>query len=171
MLEISAPALPDDALLRRYVDGAGNYTDCYSVTVPDMVDLPRFVEAFYTAPLFRCERIILKFAVRRPSTDEDAADVAQGRTTKFAAWDVEDRSADQLLMCDMASKTRSWFKTRDVADGTQLYFGSAVIADPKTAKQVFLFHALAPVHKLYARALLRGAVRRLNQDPAQAAAQ
>ena len=169
MTNISTPPLPDNALLRRYDNGAGHYTDCYSVTVSDKIELPNFVEAFYTAPLFRSERVVLKFAARRPSTDEDAANVASGQTSQFAVWDVEDRSENQLLMCDMTSKTRSWFMTREVAGGTQLFFGSAVIADKDTGKQGFLFHALAPVHNIYARALLKGAVNRLNQGPAQTA--
>ena len=171
MPEVSTPPLPKDALLRRYVDGSGHHIDCYSVSVPNKISLPQFIEAFYTSPLFRCERVILKFAVKRPSTDEDAADVAHARTTRFAIWEVEDRTENQLLMCDMASKTRSWFKTCDVAGGTQLYFGSAVTVDKKTGQLGFLFNALLPLHKLYSRALLNGAVRRLSQGPAQAAAQ
>lgn len=170
MIDISTPPLPDDALLGRYAAGTGNHTDCYMVTVAGTVSLGEYVTAFYTAPLFRCERVILKLAVRRPSTDQDAADVAHGRTLKFAAWTVEDRSDTQLLMCDMASKTRSWFMIRATSSSTQLYFGSAVIADPKTGHQGALFHALAPLHNLYARALLKGAVRRLSQDPSPVAA-
>ena len=170
MLKISTSPLPDNALLRRYCDGSGHHTDCFSVAVSQQVDLPQFVEAFYTAPLFRCERVVLKFAAKRPSTDEDAADIANGKTTRFAAWDVEDRSEYQLLMCDMTSKTRSWFMTRQVACGTQLYFGSAVTVDQKTGRLGFLFNALLPLHKIYSHALLKGAVKRLSQGPAQAVA-
>ena len=168
MLKVSTPPLPIDALLRRYIDGSGHHTDCFTITVPQLVDLPQFVEAFYTAPLFRCERIVLKFAAKRPSTDEGAADVANGRATRFAAWGVEDRSEYQLLMCDMASKTRSWFMAREVSGGTQLYFGSAVTINQKTKKLGFLFNALLPLHKLYSRALLKSAVTRLSQGRAQA---
>ncbi|RLJ59853.1 hypothetical protein BCF46_0043 [Litoreibacter meonggei] len=170
MLKVSTPPLPDDALLRLYADGSGHYTDCFAVTMPQQVSLPEFVEAFYTAPLFRCERVVLKLAARRPSSDTDAADIANGKTTRFAGWDVEDRSENQLLMSDMASRTRSWFMTREASGGTRLYFGSAVTADQKTGKLGFLFNALLPIHQLYSYALLKGAVRRVSQGPAQAVA-
>ena len=171
MPSISTPPLPEDALLRRYENGAGHYTDCFMVTVPGTVELPHFIEAFYTAPLFRSERVILKYAVKRPSTDKDASDIAYGRTVAFAAWTVEVRTENQLLMCDMASKTRSWFMVDKVRDGTRLYFGSAVTADKKTGRLGFLFNVLLPIHKLYSRALLKGATKRLSQGLAQAAAQ
>lgn len=170
MTRITTAPLPDDAFLRRYFDAPGTYTDCFMVTVPRTITLPQFVEAFYTAPLFRCERVILKLAAKRPSTDRDAADIANGMTERFAAWNVEARNATQLLMCDMAAKTRSWFMTRDEERGTRLYFGSAVTANPQTGDLGFLFNLLLPFHKLYSRALLTGAIRQLNRDPAQAAA-
>ncbi|SFR50417.1 hypothetical protein [Litoreibacter janthinus] len=171
MPTISSLPLPKDALLRRYDDGSGHYTDCFSLSIARSVSLAEFVEAFYTAPLFRCERIVLKIAARRPSTDQDASDIAHARTQRFAAWDLEDRTGSQLLMCDMAAKTRSWFMAQNVAGGTQLYFGSAVTVDKGTGKLGMLFNALLPLHKLYARALLKGAARRLNQGPIPAAAQ
>ncbi|TDT77891.1 hypothetical protein BDE40_1192 [Litoreibacter halocynthiae] len=170
MPSISTPPLPEDALLRRYENGVGHYTDCFVVTVPETVELSHFIDAFYTAPLFRTERVILKYAAKSPSTDKDAADIACGRTEAFAAWTVEARTGNQLLMCDMASKTRSWFMVDQIRDGTCLYFGSAVTADKKTGRLGFLFNALLPLHKLYARALLKGAVNRLSQGLAQAAA-
>lgn len=171
MTKVSTQPLPDDALLQRYNDGSGHYTDCFMAQYPRRITLPQFVEAFYTAPLFKAERLILRFAVNRPSTDEEAANIAQGNATKFAAWDLEDRQQNQLLMCDFAAKTRSWFMIRDHGDGTQLFFGSAVVVNPKTGKLGPLIGLTTWLHVAYSRALLRGAVKRLSQGPTLTAAQ
>ena len=64
--------------------------------------------AFYTTWLFRLERWILRLAVARPSTDEEAHQLARGEREAFAAWSVEARAPDQLLMCDFTGRTRSW---------------------------------------------------------------
>ncbi len=74
-------------LLQKYrVDGT--FADCYTTTLPGRVTLARFVEAFYTTPLFKLERFILRVA-GRPSTDDDARQLAQGARNAFAAWTVE----------------------------------------------------------------------------------
>ena len=171
MPSISAQPLPEDALLQRYNDGSGHYTDCFTAQLSQKISLPQYVEAFYTAPLFRAERVILRYTVKRPSTDQDATDVAQAKTTSFAAWDVEDRTENQLLMCDFAQKTRSWFMARDTEEGTQLFFGSAVTLDPNTGKLGALVEATTWLHVIYSRALLKGAVKRLSQGLTQAVAQ
>ncbi|WP_298256479.1 hypothetical protein [uncultured Litoreibacter sp.] len=165
MLAISDHVLPEDALLQRYNDGSGHYTDCFTTHISRRTTLPEFVEAFYTAPLFRAERVVLRYIAKRPSTDQDASDVAHARATKFAVWEVEDRSASQLLMCDVSGKTRSWFMTRDTEHGTQLFFGSAVTANPTTGTVGVLIKATAWLHVIYSRALLKGAVKRINQGP------
>ena len=88
----------------------------------------------------------------------------------FAAWRIESRSANQLLMADYLGRTRSWLMATPVADpvagqNTRLYFGSAVVphVDSKTGKVTmgFAFHALGGFHRLYSRLLLRAASRRL----------
>lgn len=156
--------LPPQALLQRYRQRDDCFTDCYAVELPEKIDLARFVTAFYCTPLFRLERVILRFTVRRPSTDEQAATVAHGQRDKFAAWDVEDRRSDQLLMCDLAARTRSWFMVEATDQGTRLYFGSAVTppsdANPGQGLGT-IFTALLGFHKLYSRALLASARRRL----------
>lgn len=170
MSDILSTTLPDSALLRRYSEDHSCYTDCFSTLYPAPIGLPEFVEAFYTAPLFRCERVILKLCVRRPSTDQQAAEVAQGRIQRFAAWDVEDRADNQLLMCDMASRTRSWFMCVPEQEKTRLYFGSAVTPAKGAQELGFMFRVLHPLHELYSRALLTGATRRLSLDLGQTAA-
>ncbi len=113
----------------------GAYTDCYATELPRRVSHAQYVEAFYTTPVFRLERWLLTAFVRKPSTDAEARQLAHGEIDAFAAWHVERRGANQLLLCDYAGSTRSWLMTApDRADTatTRLYFGSAVVAQPRT---------------------------------------
>jgi len=155
---------PPGALLGRYGSGGG-YTDCFVAVVPGHVTQAAYVEAFYTTALFRLERLVLALLVSRPSTDLEARRLAAGETDRFAAWTVEAREADQILLCDFMGSTRSWLMT--VADAgsptatTRLYFGSAVVPRSGAGRPGVGFRAMVPLHRLYARALLRSAVRRL----------
>lgn len=156
--------LPADALLQRYRDN-GAYTDGYAIEVADTVSLADYIEAFYTTWVFRLERAILAVAVARPSTDAQARALANGATDTFAAWTVEARGPDQLLLCDLHGRTRSWLMREAIDGGTRLYFGSAVVpmADRRTGERRLgaAFGALLGFHKLYSRTLLRAAVARL----------
>ena len=159
-------ALPPHALLARYAD-AGAFTDCYTAEVARTVSHAEYVEAFYTGGLFKVERWLLKLFLSRPSTDVEARQLAGGERSAFAAWRVEDRSTDQLLLCDQAARTRSWLMVSSVPQEqrTRLYFGSAVV--PVTGRSTgnasmgFVFKALLGFHKLYSRALLGSARSRL----------
>ena len=147
----------------------GAYVDCYSVDLPGQVSQARFVEAFYTTPLFKLERAILALAVNRPSTDAQAAQLGQGRLNAFAAWAVEQQSDRQLLLCDLHGRTRSWLMAlpRDGPAGasTRLYFGSAVVpvASRGQGKPTLgaVFGLLLGFHKRYSKVLLRAARSRL----------
>lgn len=150
--------LPKNAFLQRYVDIG--HTDCYAVDVAQGVTFEAFVAAFYTTWLFKLERAVLRL-VKRPSTDADVAELAAGTRARFAAWGVEDRGADQILMCDMVGRTRSWLQVAPLEGGTRLYFGSAVVPDKNSGKMGFIFHALMGFHKLYSVMLLKAAVRNL----------
>ena len=97
LLMIAEPDLPEDALLRRYKPEDGHYTDCFRAEMPREVSLAAYVEAFYTARLFRIERAILRLTGQGRSTDAEAAAVAIGTRASFAAWTVEDRTTEQLL--------------------------------------------------------------------------
>jgi hypothetical protein len=158
---IETRSLPRQALLARYA-GNGAYTDCFAAELDGSIDCARYVEAFYTTPLFRAERLILRLAIEAPSTDEQAHLLASGAIDRFAAWRVEDRAPDQLLMCDIRGSTRSWFMVERLTDGaaprTRLYFGSAVVS---AAMRRPLFRWLLAFHVLYSRALLLSARRRL----------
>lgn len=158
-------ALPEGALLHRYVDRG--YTDCWSAEVAQRVTHAQYVEAFYTSPVFRLERWILAVAVSKPSSDDGARRLASGDAAAFAAWTVEARAPDQLLLCDYPGRTRSWLMVAPspAADRTRLYFGSAVVAieDPRTGESGLgaTYSALLGFHRLYSRVLLRAACARL----------
>ena len=167
MFSVQVYALPQQALLAKYAQG-DNYTDCYAAEVARPVSHAEYVEAFYTTALFKVERRLLGWFASRPSTDAQAKELASGILGVFAAWRVEDRSANQLLMCDFTGRTRSWFMVAPAGSGstvTRLYFGSAVV--PVVNKQSgqatlgFTFKALLGFHKLYSRALLSAARSRL----------
>lgn len=180
MSSIQAYPIPDDALLGQYgrpssSDEAETYTDCYGVEFDRSVALADFVLAFYTTPLFRVERAILKLLVARPSTDEQASALANGTIDRFAAWTVEQRTEDELLMCDFRGRTRSWFMVEPISNAgrpkTLLRFGSAVVPgrNSTTGKSGlgWVFRLLLGFHKLYSRALLGSARRRLEKLPVQ----
>lgn len=161
--------LPDDALLRRYA-GEGGYADCYAVEFEGTVSLPQYLLAFYTGRLFRLERVILRLVVGKPSSDAQVLQLAAGAINTFAAWTVEARDDQQLLLSDYRGRTRSWLMAVPVAGApatrTRLYFGSAVVplrAADGSQHMGWLFHALLGFHRLYSRLLLRGALARLHR--------
>jgi hypothetical protein len=163
-------SLPPNALLSKYAQ-AGAYTDCYTADIVGPVSQAAYVEAFYTSWLFKLERLVLALLVRKPSTDARARELASGVADSFAAWRVEARNADQLLMCDFLGRTRSWLMTGPSGDGgatrTRLHFGTAVA--PVVSKvsgratMGFAFKALVGFHRLYSRALLYAARARLGR--------
>jgi len=161
--------LPADSLLLSY-QANGDFVDCYKTQIAGTVTLAQFISAFYTTPLFKLERFILQSMINKPSTDDQVRQLANSEVTAFAAWTVEVRNDEQLLMCDFQKKTRSWFmlKRNDVADNTDLYFGSAVVArvDPRSGKSSMGsgFKALLGFHTLYSKLLLNAARKHLNQS-------
>lgn len=164
---VSPCPVPADALLSRYGEGGehrGGFADAYAVVVAGTVPHADYVAAFYTTPLFRVERAILRWLAGRPSTDADAQALAHG-AERFAAWRVEARAPDQVLLADFTGRTRSWLAVEAVAGGTRLWFGSAVVprVDPRSGERRmgFAFAALLGFHRLYSRLLLAAARRRL----------
>jgi len=173
MMSIRRCGLPRDAFLQRYARNDG-YADCFRVDVPETIGLSRYVEAFYTTWLFGAERAILSLA-GYPSTDADAALVAEGEASRFVAWHVEARAEDQLLMCDVTGRTRSWFKVAPFRDGsttgTTLYFGSGVTTvetgEAGRKSMGLAFKVMTPVHTLYSRALLSATKRKIARSSQQ----
>lgn len=158
--------LPPDALLSRYAR-AGAFTDCYGTDVDRSVSHATYVEAFYTGGLLKAERLLIHLFLSRPSTDAEASRLADGPSETFAAWRVEERAANQLLLCDIAGRTRSWLMTAPASEPgrTRLYFGSAVVPASRTStgrpRMGVVFGALLGFHRLYSRALLGSARARL----------
>lgn len=168
MAVLEACVLPDGALLTKYLQ-AGAYTDCYVTQVGKSVSHADYIEAFYTTAVFKVERLLLAWFVSRPSTDQQAKKLASGKLNSFAAWTVEARSPNQVLLSDFQGRTRSWLMSAPAATNapasTRLYFGSAVVpvvnARSGEARMGFAFRLLLRFHKLYSRVLLRAAASRL----------
>jgi hypothetical protein len=166
--------LPPDALLRRYV-AEGAYTDCYATEIAARVSFADYVEAFYTTVPFKAERGVLKWLVGKPSSDADARRLAHGETDAFAAWSVEARAPDQLIVCDFLRRTRSWLMIAPLeGGGTRLHFGSAIVAVGVGSGKGRLglpFNALLGFHHLYSRVLLGAARSRVVRLAARTTAQ
>jgi hypothetical protein len=165
-IAVHACELPENALLRHYLR-AGAYADCYVTEVALPIAHAEYVEAFYTTQVFKLERFVLGRFAARPSTDLQARALADGTLTSFAAWRVEARATDQLLLSDCRGRTRSWLMVAATtnASATRLFFGSAVVPINRrrtgAAGMGFAFRALLGVHKLYSQVLLRAAATRL----------
>lgn len=171
MFSIKPCEIPDDALLKSYFK-EGMYTDCYTTDIDKPVSYEAFVIAFYTTFIFKLERLILKLVVSKPSTDSQVSQFAAGMIDTFAAWDVEERSENQLLLCDFQSRTRSWLMVLPIQVSgnacTRLYFGSAVVPVQNTKTGVYslgwIYSALLGFHKLYSVILLYAAKLRLQNS-------
>jgi hypothetical protein len=143
----------------------GAYTDCYVTAISGPVSHAQYVTAFYTTFVFKLERLILKWAVSKPSTDAEARQLATGLIEAFAAWQVEKRSENQLLLSDFRGRTRSWLMVAplvtDSGRGSRLHFGSAIVLgkNSKTGRSTlgFGFRSLLGFHKLYSIVLLHSA--------------
>ena len=170
MSAVEKRPIPANTLLDQY-SMSGAYVDCYSTEISGKVSFPDFVFAFYTSPLFKLERLILKSTVSKPSTDTQARQLANGESEKFAAWRVENRSENEILMCDYLGRTRSWLMVvpLNAANGirTLLCFGTAIVPMQisKTGEPSIGigFQALLGFHKMYSRLLLYFAKLRLRR--------
>lgn len=140
--------------------GPGDHLDCFQVTLERPVDLPAFLFAFYTSPLFRMERFVLSAKLRRWIGVAEAQALAGG-AKDYAIWQVLDRDPGQILLGDTLWGTRSWLSVVPDGDGTVLRFGSRVPA--KNGVLHPLARASLPLHVIYARGLLRSAARRLDK--------
>lgn len=163
---IAIAEIPRGSFLDGYRQN-GAYADCYATDIAKPLSLAQYVEAFYTTGLFKLERLILRIVLSRPSTDEEAKELALGERDSFAAWRVESRSKDELLVA--SGRTRSWLmavpSTAGLDSSTRLYFGSAIVpvksATTGQGSMGFAFHSLLGFHRLYSKALLQGARSRL----------
>ena len=174
MPHIHPRPLPPHALLTKYAN-TGAYTDCFVTEIARTVSHAEFVEAFYTGGLFKVERFLLRVLISKPSTDLQARQLASRELNAFAAWRVEARAVDQLLLCAIDGRTRSWLmvSAAEVPGRTRLYFGSALLPKPTPVNSTnatgkpslgFVFKALLGFHNWYSRALLGAAAARLERS-------
>lgn len=169
MLSIEKCTVLPNSLLAPY-KGEG-YADSYRTELPGLISLEDFVFSFYTSALFKLERFTLSWLVLKPSNDMQAKELARGNTNKFSAWTVESRKENELLMCDMLGRTRSWLMVKHFDNKensrTQLYFGTgitpAIKAKPGRSSIGLFFIALLPFHKIYSILLLYFAKMKLTQ--------
>ncbi|MEL7519009.1 MAG: hypothetical protein AAFN48_08645 [Pseudomonadota bacterium] len=161
--------VPAGSLLAQY-GGPADYRDCFYRDVSGVVNLPDFIERFYSSSAFLPERMILR-VIAGPSTRADARAFARGQTDRFGAWQlvertdlssssgVEDgpqgqpvgRKNAEALFHSKDTGTASWFKVEPTGSGTRFLFGSWVggIGDSG-------WKALMRAHVWYSRFLLRG---------------
>lgn len=168
MLSIERSALPPKSMLEIYSKN-GAYVDCFQTDVPAPVTLREYVYAFYTTPLFRLERAILTISVSKPSSDEQAMQLADGARDSFAAWSVESRSENEILMCDFVARTRSWLKVVSInGTHTRLFFGSVVVPtlDSRTGRPSIglVYRGLLGFHQIYSVLLLYSARWRIQRQ-------
>ena len=167
---IDETELPKQALLTRYQGDQAEvpgYTDCFVTTVPGDHRLAHLIEAFYTGRVFKLERWILAVLAKRPSTDQQAHELATGQRSDFAAWTVEAREEQQILLCPFDNNTRSWLMVEPIDGGnqTKLYFGSAVVAKADSSGNTaspWWMRPLLGFHKLYSKVLLNAARKQLS---------
>ena len=168
MTQIHTSDLPSNALLEKYKQ-AGAFVDCYYINMNKQVTLAEYIHAFYTTPIFKIERTILSIFARRPSSDSQAKELSLGNSDTFSIWSVEQRLENQILLCEFTGNTRSWLMvatSKTDASNTRLYFGSTVIPkESDDGKKTFgvLFHLLGGFHRLYSRALLKAAAKKVTE--------
>jgi hypothetical protein len=153
---IQTRPVPHHALHKHYQD-AGGYADCFAARLSAPATLADLIKAFYTCPVFKMERVILRILLSKKSSDEQARALAKGTRTHFCAWDVEARTETQILIRDYQGMTLSWFMV-EPSDPETIYFGTAIVAAkgarPDTPKIPLLFSSTLWFHKTYSRALL-----------------
>jgi hypothetical protein len=160
--------LPPDALTRKDRE-LGAYTDCYTIDVALRVSHAAYVEAFYTSWAFKLERFVLKWLVAKPLTDDEARRLSRVECDAFAAWTVDARARDQVLLVDFMRRTTSWLMVAPLDEmHTRLFFGTVIMpVRERTGPPSigFAFSALVPFHKAYSRVLLGAAAANLIRPP------
>ncbi len=159
-MKIDEIPVPQGTLIAPYAEKEAHYTDCFETPVSAPVSLETFVYAFYTQPLFKAERVVLRLLAQQASTDAEAEALAKGTTDRFAVWQVEGRTPAEILMADRAGRTMSWLMVTE----DRMRFGSIVVPQRTKSGKLTLgpvFHSLIGAHKVYSRALLSGAARRV----------
>ena len=131
MFSVKIGAIPIGGLLDAYARQPGNYTDCFTMDIHKTVTLREFILVFFNSPVFRLERLLLGLFASRPSVKEDVINLADGASDTMAAWKVESRNKNQLLLAVDGGPIRTWLMVEQHPNKpgvSRLYFGSAVLA-------------------------------------------
>lgn len=157
-MQIEETSAPEGSLIAPFAAAEGHYADAFRIA-DFTAELPDFIQAFYTTPLFKAERLVLRVTGGLRSSDAEAAALAGGDVARFAAWTVEGRGVDEILLGDISGRTKSWLSVA----GGDLWFGSVVVPVERRGKLVLgpVFDSLVGAHKLYSRMLLASAAGKL----------
>ena len=169
MLGVQKHPIPKETVLDLIAQKPGFYTDCFATEIDSRITLSDYIEAFYTTPVFKVERLVLRCLGIR-SSDQDACQLANGTADRFAAWRVADRTETQVLM-KAIGRTSSWFMVEDLGQAgdqkTRLFFGTVIMPVPYDTDGVprigAFYSALLGFHVLYSKLLLASARRRLRR--------
>lgn len=171
---VALETLPHRASILRY-RLPGNYVDCFGATLRGTIGVEQLLASFLTAPAFRPERWLLACALDMRSGDGEAQALARGDRQAFAAWSVEERDAEQVLLCDFLGHTRSWFMTEPGSEPgggivTRVRYGTAIVRRDMHGVAHWgwslAFWPLLPLHRLYARILLASTLGRITRGKA-----
>ena len=163
-VQVHSSDIPDGYLISEFAKMAGYHTDAFYIDLPKSITLEDLIFAFYTTPLFKAERWVLRIAARAPSTDVDARALASAQVEAFAVWHVELRTDTDILLADQQSgRTKSWLAVEQTPNGTRAWFGSVVVPVMRRGKTELgpVFTSLMGLHGMYSRALLGVAARRV----------
>ena len=165
MKQVVEVELPIGSLIAEQAELLGYYTDCFSIELTQSVTFPAFINAFYTTPLFRLERLILALTPKGRMKDVDVVALANGECDRMSVWTVETRRADEILLS--AGRTKSWLMVVPHQGGTRLFFGSVVVPEPPkraggAPRLGPVFDSLLRAHRVYSRLLLGAAAQRVS---------
>ena len=154
---------PTGSLLQAYQQPE-HYTDAFSLRYAGNVRFADYVTAFYCSRAFRPERWLLGVRASMRAGNAHARALGEGHRDEFAAWLVEARRDNEILLVDRSGRTRSWLmaspKTSPQGERmTVLWFGSAV-CDVGEATPLW-FDMTIGFHVKYSRRLLASAARTL----------
>ena len=158
-MQIHLDAPPQNSLIAPFAEADGHYTDAFWAEGEG--ELQSLVVAFYTSPLFKLERMVLRIFAKAPSQDAEVLALAEGACDRFAVWRVEARNDREILLGDASGRTKSWLAVRD----GRIWFGSVVVPVKRRGRLVLgpVFDTLLGAHKVYSRMLLSAAIHRLKR--------
>ena len=165
MKKVVEMPLPAGTFIAEQAELPGYYTDCYGIELGHAITLPEFINAFYTTPLFRLERLILALTPKGRMKDADVTTLSSGESDRMSIWKVKRRRDCEILLS--AGRTKSWLMVVPSQGGTQLFFGSVVVPEPAKIEGGALrlgpvFDSLMSAHRVYSQLLLGSAAQRLS---------